>query len=68
MEVYKEVPATLTNPIPYPAELPEGYTVNDMINLIFALYDAHDQFNADRIDVESLTAQPQGTGEGNGER
>jgi len=26
-----------------------------MIDLIFALYDQHDQFNKDRVDVDSLT-------------
>ena len=55
VEVYKAVPATLTNEIPYPNALPEGYTVNDMIDLIFALYDTHDQFNKDRANVASLT-------------
>ena len=55
VEVYKPVPATLTNPIPYPPSLPENYKVRDMIDLIFALYDAHDQFNEDRADVVSLT-------------
>lgn len=54
VEVYKPVPDTLTNEVPYPPELQEGYTVDDMIDLIFALYDGWDQFNADRVDVVSL--------------
>lgn len=60
VEVYKQVPVTLTNPIPYPNALPEGYTVNDMIDRIFALYDGWDQFNKDRESVVELTGMSDG--------
>ena len=48
VEVTKPLPAALVRPVPYPASLPEFYTVEDVIDLAFDLYDALDQANADK--------------------
>lgn len=56
VEVYKELPDTLTAPVAYPAALAEEFTVDDMFDLIFGLYDALDQANSDKADAGELTA------------
>lgn len=48
VEVYRELPQELTDPIPYPNPLSERFTVNDMIDLIYDLYDTVDLANRDR--------------------
>lgn len=55
VEVYKPLPKTLTDPLPYPPGLPEGFTVDDMFDLMFALFDTVDTANADRADSAELT-------------
>lgn len=48
VEVTKPLPAALVRPVPYPQSLEENFTVEDMMNLAFDLYDALDQANADK--------------------
>ena len=55
VEVYKELPAALVRPVPYPAGLVDSFTVEDVINLAFDLYDALDQANADKERAGQLT-------------
>jgi hypothetical protein len=56
VEVYKELPVNLTAPVAYPAGLDEEFTVDDLFDLIFSLYDALDQANNDKADAGELTA------------
>lgn len=58
VEVVKPLPAALVRPTPYPQGLSENYTVEDVINLAFDLYDALDQANADKARAGELT-QPE---------
>lgn len=58
VEVIKPLPESLTAPLPYPPELPEDYTVDDIIELTFALFDALDLANSDRAKADQLT-QPE---------
>ena len=53
--VYVAVPTSLTAPLPYPNALPAQFTVRDVIEQAFAVYDALDQCNADRAAVLTLT-------------
>jgi hypothetical protein len=55
VEVIKPLPANLTDPIPYPLALGESFTVDDLIDQVFALYDLLDQANRDRADAAELT-------------
>jgi len=55
VEVTKPLPASLTDPLAYPERLPEGFTVGDLIDLVFDLYDRLDQANADRQRAKALT-------------
>lgn len=55
MEVYKPLPATLIRAVPYPQALPEGFSVDDLIDLTFSLFDALDQANADKARAGELT-------------
>ena len=55
VEVTKPLPAALVRPTPYPASLEDGYTVQDVVNLAFALYDALDEANADKARAGELT-------------
>lgn len=55
VEVTKPLPDTLTNPLPYPPALPEKFTVDDMLELTFALFDTLDVANADRARAKELT-------------
>jgi hypothetical protein len=55
VEVTKPLPAALVRPVPYPAVLPEFYTVEDVIDLAFDLYDALDQANADKKRAGEIT-------------
>lgn len=55
VEVTKPLPDALVRPIPYPPGLSEGYTVEDVINLAFDLYDALDQANADKERAGEVT-------------
>ena len=59
VEVVKPLPETLTSPLPYPEALPEGFTVDDVIDRLMALYDLLDQANRDRESAAELT-QPSG--------
>jgi hypothetical protein len=56
VEVYKELPDNLTAPVAYPEGLAEEFTVDDMFDLIFGLYDALDQANRDKADAGDLTS------------
>ena len=58
VEVTKPLPETLTNPLPYPPALPDQFTVDDVFDLVFALFDSLDTANADRAKSKELT-QPQ---------
>jgi len=58
VEVIKPLPKSLTNPLPYPPALPENFTVDDMLELTFALFDTLDVANADRARSKELT-QPE---------
>lgn len=55
VEVTKPLPAALVRAVPYPPGLTEGYTVEDVIDLTFALYDSLDQANADKAQAGQLT-------------
>lgn len=59
VEVFKPLPASITNPVAYPAALPDEFTVDDLFDLVFGLYDALDQANRDKEDAAELT-QPSG--------
>lgn len=61
VEVFKELPANLTAPLTYPPSLSEEFTVDDLLDLTFALFDKLDQANRDRADAETLT-QPMAAG------
>lgn len=58
VEVIKPLPAAIVRPTPYPPSLEDGYTVEDIVNLAFALYDALDEANADKARAGELT-QPE---------
>jgi hypothetical protein len=59
VEVTKEVPKTLTRPLNYPqGHLDGDISVNDILDLVFDLYDVVDVANADRAKTAALT-QPQ---------
>ncbi len=55
MEVVKPLPDELTDPLPYPDPLPVQFTVEDLIDQVFALYDVLDVANADRERADRLT-------------
>ena len=55
VEVIKPLPAAIVRPTPYPPSLEDGYTVQDVVNLAFALYDALDEANADKARAGELT-------------
>ena len=55
VEVTKPLPAALVRATPYPPSLDEGYTVEDVVDLAFALYDALDQANDDKARAGELT-------------
>ena len=55
VEVFKELPANLTDPVPYPTPLSAEFTVDDLLDLTFALFDALDQANRDKADAGELT-------------
>ena len=55
VEVYRPLPAELTDPLPYPPSLSEGFTVDDVLDTAFALYDLLDAANADRERAGKLT-------------
>ena len=55
VEVTKPLPASLTNPLPYPPSLSEHFTVDDLLDLAFALFDTLDAANADRERSRELT-------------
>jgi hypothetical protein len=55
VEVIRPLPAVLTKPLPYPASLSEGFTVDDLIDQVFDLYDLLDQANVDRERAGELT-------------
>jgi hypothetical protein len=45
----------LIRPVAYPPALPEGFTVDDLIDLTFDLYDALDRANADKARAGEIT-------------
>lgn len=55
VEVYKALPESLTAPLAYPAGLPEGFTVEDLIDALMGAYDVIDAANEDRADAAQLT-------------
>ena len=55
VEVVKPLPASLTDPIPYPASLGGDVTVGDLLDRVFELYDLLDQANRDRASAAELT-------------
>lgn len=55
VEVVKPLPENLTDPIPYPASLPAKFTVDDVFDRLFELYDKLDAANRDRADAKALT-------------
>lgn len=55
VEVVKPVPSGLTDPLLYPPPLPQTFTVEDVVELTFELYDLLDQANTDRASVRDLT-------------
>ena len=55
VEVIKPLPASLTQPLPYPQSLGENFTVDDLIDTVFDLYDRLDRANADRKRAGELT-------------
>lgn len=55
VEVFKPLPETLTTPLPYPPPLSESFTVDDVLDVAFALYDLLDTANADREKSGELT-------------
>lgn len=58
VEVSKPLPAALVRPVAYPPALPERFTVDDLIDLTFDLYDALDQANADKARAGELSTPP----------
>jgi len=46
--VFRPLPASLTDPLPYPPGLPARFTTVDALDMIFYLYDTVDLANADR--------------------
>lgn len=62
VEVTKPLPDNLTDPIPYPAALGDRFTVDDLIDQVFALYDLLDQANRDRADAAELTQPSDASG------
>ena len=55
VEVSKPLPAALVRAVPYPPALPEAFTVDDLIDLTFDLYDALDAANADKAKAGELS-------------
>ena len=55
VEVSKPLPETLIRAVPYPQALPENFTVDDLIDLTFDLFDALDQANSDKARAGELT-------------
>ena len=60
VEVYVPVPEVYTTPLLYPAPLGETFTVEDLVDRLFTLYDLVDQANLDRGHVATLQASPEG--------
>lgn len=48
VEVYRPLPDSLVDPIPYPQALSERFTQDDLIDTVFRLYDLLDSANDDR--------------------
>jgi len=48
VEVYRELPQDLVDPLPYPPALPERFEQRDLLDLVFTLYDRLDLANLDR--------------------
>jgi hypothetical protein len=55
VEVTKPLPETLTAPLQYPKALGEGFTLDEVFDLTFALFDLLDVANADRAKAAELT-------------
>jgi hypothetical protein len=55
VEVIKPLPETLTAPLQYPAPLEDGFTLDHVFDLTFALFDLLDVANADRAKAGELT-------------
>ena len=54
--VSKPLPDALVRAVPYPPALPDGFTVDDLIDLTFDLYDALDQANDDKARAGEISA------------
>ncbi len=48
VEVYRELPQDLVDPLPYPPALPERFKQSDLLDRLFTLYDRLDLANLDR--------------------
>ncbi len=48
VEVYRELPDSLVEPLPYPPPLPERFQQRDLLDRLFTLYDRLDLANMDR--------------------
>ena len=48
VEVYRELPDSLVEPLPYPPPLPERFEQRDLLDLVFTLFDRLDLANLDR--------------------
>jgi len=57
VEVIKPLPETLTVPLQYPPALADGFTLDNVFDLTFALFDLLDTANADRAKAAELTQQ-----------
>lgn len=56
VEVYRELPKTLIEPLTYPAVALEGnITMGLLVDLVFELYDLLDVANSDRATAAELT-------------
>jgi len=58
IEVVKPLPESLTRPLNYPesAQLDGDVTVNDLLDLVFDLFDVVDVANSDREKAAQLTS------------
>lgn len=54
VEVVKPIPAVWTDPIVYPAAFGDSFSIQDVVQKMFEMYDLLDQCNADRASVKAL--------------
>lgn len=56
VEVAKPLPAALVRPVPYPPALSGLFSIDELIDLTFALFDALDEANADKARAGELSS------------